>query len=659
MAIHKKRKNKNRAAVSYLWTGVMVLCALAALFIAIWVVIMVYEKIVGDSSEWIIQEEQSVNDSTVDLTGESQDEERFGWITNEQGSRYRESDGRYAADVWKVWEDKLYYLKEDSYMATASVKRDGQVFQIGADGALQKITKDVGYRGLSGIDNPNNLSSLVKSNLFWAYLSSEPYENSSYFYPIYYRKTAETNELVLGNENQPEISTKNSLKLHGSYIYYLPQVDHAGSSALSEKEKALCNKLFRMKPEENKKELLAEDATGFLILEDGTVYYSGADGIVKAQAGISFDLADTGFNVEVRNNYLYLVDTWGNLVTGGTEAKVHIEDRIYSLSPADPGRIREVNLAEQKTPTDVFTLESQDAARKAIYKRETSGEKTLFAQAPYGIDSFCIAEGYLYYSGVMTQENDASRYSQIYRARLDGHETRAASSLFSGNILNLYYYQKLNKIYGEYVPSSWRNCFGRIAVIDLEGNVSAINDSAARGHGSTDSNEFLELIMADENTVSCYLKYCQYDMAKSSWNILSAKAYTFPNSTLYLVSPSILSGSAQETMPETSQEEQTEPSSPEPETSTVEQLPTAPVGPTQPQTQPPAESPAAPPTAAPTVAPTAAPTAAPTQPQTQPPVETVPGGPGVNPTDPISTQGPGALEPQPPIIEVSPIPVEP
>ena len=102
------RKSKSLRAVSYAWAAVMAVCALAALFAAMWVVITVYEKIAGDSSEWIVE---TTKESSTELIVEA--EEAYGWITDNQGSRYREDDGSFAKDSWKIWEDKLYYLKED------------------------------------------------------------------------------------------------------------------------------------------------------------------------------------------------------------------------------------------------------------------------------------------------------------------------------------------------------------------------------------------------------------------------------------------------------------------------------------------------------------------------------------------------------------------
>ena len=50
--MNRKRRKGQRIRTSYIWAGIMSVCALAALFAAVWVVMTVYETIVGDSSHF-------------------------------------------------------------------------------------------------------------------------------------------------------------------------------------------------------------------------------------------------------------------------------------------------------------------------------------------------------------------------------------------------------------------------------------------------------------------------------------------------------------------------------------------------------------------------------------------------------------------------------
>lgn len=532
MNYQQNHKKKKRLRSSYLWAGVMSVCALAALFAAVWVVITVYEKIAGDSREWA---EADPTEDTAVL--EIETEEIFGWITDESGSRYREADGSFAANAWKIWDNKLYYLKEDNYMACEEVKIEGQVFSFGEDGALQDIRQDRSWQGLTGDDNLQNLNSLVKSNEFWCYLSSNPVYTGS-FKPICYRKTTETREEVLGGAT-PEFSTKNSMQIHDGYIYFLPQVTAEQAAVLPAQQQELCNKLFRMKPGSTQKELLAEAATGYLVLEDGSVYYASNGEIRQVNEGNVRAVGEEHYRVLVRDNGVYLVDSAGNVLSGGESGVQAIEDRVYTL---EDGRIARVAPGEQRINNAVFTLEPdpQDRGKNAIFKQEDAGSKSVFAQSAFGIDSFCIAEGKIYCSAFVAKGEDNTRFSQIYRISPDGTEYEALNGQFEGNIIHLYYYKDKNKIYGEYTPKSWIGCYGQIAVLDLDGNMNVIDDSSARGNSDTGSNELATLLMVDGNTITVYLQTCEYSVSAGGWNVLSEKPLQFEDTQQRPISAGIL-----------------------------------------------------------------------------------------------------------------------
>lgn len=519
MNYNQNHKRKKKIRTSYVWAGVMSVCALAALFVAVWVVITVYEKIAGDSKEWAQNEP---TEQTTVLEIDSQ--EVFGWITDESGSRFREDDGNFAVNSWKIWDDQLYYLKDDGYMATDEVKISGQTFSFRLDGALENIQLDRSWAGLTGDDNLQNLNSLVKSNEFWCYLSSDPFYTGS-FKPICYRKTTETREEILGGAS-PEFSTANSMQIHDGYIYFLPQVTSQQMSVLSTEEKKRCNQLYRMKPGSTQKELLAEGATGFLVLEDGAVYYAADGAIHKVEEQSIQAVGEERYRVLVQDNGAYLVDEAGNVVTGDGSGQMQIEDRIYTL---DNGRIKKVVRGEQRMNNAVFTLEPdpQDKGKKAIFKQEDMGSKSVFAQAAFGIDSFCIAEGKIYCSAFVAKGEDNTRYSQIYRINADGSGYEELNGQFEGNIINLYYYPDKKKMYGEYTPVSWKGCYGQIAVLNLDGSIKVIDDSSARGNTDTSTNELATLIMVDDTMVTVYLQTCEYSVSGGGWNVLSERPLQF------------------------------------------------------------------------------------------------------------------------------------
>lgn len=557
--MHNKKQNhyrkKQNMRYSFLWAGIMTVCAIVILFVAVWVVITVYETIAGDSSEWGI--EFSTEEST-ELDVEI--EEVYGWITDENGSRYREDDGSFAANEWKIWENQLYYLDENGYMATSNINQEGQIFLFGSDGALKDIQFDSNYAGLTGENNLQGLDSLVKSNEFWSYLSDGTGE-SGFFKPICYRKTAETKEEVLGDKKYPERSTKNSLQIHDGYIYYLPQVTAQTYNTLDEKDKSICNKLFRMKPGSNQKELLAEQCTGYLVLDDDLIYYASGGRITKVESGIFYPVGEEQYRVQVKDDTCYLVDSMGNPATGNGESIQTVGSRDYYL---ESGVILRVGLSEQKYGNWVFTLENDEnnQGKKSIYRQSEGGEKEKISQAPFGINSFCIAEGNLYYSAFVEQSGDGTRYSQIYRVKPDGTGEEKISSKFPGNISSLYYYEEKNKLYGEYSPTSWKNCYGQIVSVDLDGAVNLIDDSSSRGAGDQNKNERLSLLMVSGNTITAYLCECEYDREDGGWKIIAKKPYQFSDAVQRQIA-----GNAPNSLEEDqSEEESEEESSQEPET---------------------------------------------------------------------------------------------
>ena len=642
--MNRKRRKGQRIRTSYIWAGIMSVCALAALFAAVWVVMTVYETIVGDSSQWAA-ESSAAETSELEIDAEPV----AGWITEDGGTRYLDDEGNYLSDQWIVSAEKLYYLDADGYMAVDDVSMDGQVFSFNEDGVLTDIQLDTGWAGLTGDDNLQNLDSLVKSNEFWCYLGSDA-DDTGIFRPIYYRKTTETEANVLGSEENPEMSTHNSLQIHDGYIYYLPQVTSQTLSSLSPDEQKLCNRLYRMKPGDSEKELLAENATGFLVLDDGSVYYASDGQIQKAEAGTVYSVGEAQYRVLVKDNACYLVDASGEPVSGDSSGNQVVGDRLYDLN--QDGRINGVYPADRTYDQVEFTLEQNSSGVTALYRMESGGTKEVIAQSDYGINSFCIADGMIYYSAYIRRDADGSRYSAIFQIAPDGSGNRQISQSFQGNILNLYYYPEKGKIYGEYTPVSWRNCYGQIVVIDLDGTVNVIDDSASRGSGVMENNDLLSLVMVEGNTITTYLRSCSYSRSSGSWTVLSEKPYQFSDTLQVLAASSAeggitqgndaagINGSGLETEG-TSEAESTAPSS-EVET-------TVPAG-TQPaETRPSATSPAETSSAPTNPAPTSPAPTAPAPAETE---GSISGGPGYENEGSLQGAGPGGEDI--PIIEANP-----
>ena len=539
----KNRKRKHKE--SYLWNTIMIICAVCTVLVAALVVATVFLQIRKGASQLEISKETDPAEIVIET------EAVYGWVETEDGTRFREEDGTYAAGVWKEWNGNLYYLNDDAVMEkSGSIALDGQIFTFADSGILQDIQMDSGYTGMTQGEQETGKESLIRGNEFYVYLDTDSsYEGE--FYPIVYKKSVSDKEEYLGGEKIPEVSSPNSLTIKDGWIYYLPQT--SGSNAvLSSMEGGVCNKLFRMVPGDFTKELLASDVTGYLVV-DGSVYYASGGSVYQTKEGISYPVGENQFQIRIENDECYLLDGMGNMVSGDSSGKMTIGDREYRL---DNGKIQYVQAAVQSYNGVTYELKNVNG-KNAVVWQDASGQSGVLAESEYGINSFCIAENWLYYSAYMQRGENGERYSQILRISLDGGGRQAASEVFAGNILNLYYYEDQRTIYGEYSPVSWKSAYGQIVTVGLDGTVRKVNDSSVRSSG-TDENMVLELLLAKDGTLTCYENLCQWNQETQTWKILDTRPVQFSNADQELVASSVLLGenpSSDFQIPETSESE--------------------------------------------------------------------------------------------------------
>ncbi len=512
---------------TYLWNTIMVICAICTILLAVLVVVTVFNKIKKDSSQWEIGEESTSSELVIET------EAVYGWVETEEGTKFREEDGSFAQNTWKEWNQGLYYLNEEGIMEKSnSIALDGQIFTFSDTGILKDIQIDSSYTAMSPEEQETGKESIVRSSEFYAYLDT----NSSYegeFYPIVYKKSASETEEYLGGERVPEVSSENSLLISDGWIYYLPQV--SGSSAvLPSMEQGVCNKLFRMRPGESSKELIASEVTGYLAV-DGGIYYASGGGIYKAETGTQYPTGEGQFQIRIENDACYLLDGMGNLVSGSSSGMKVIGDRQYKL---DNGKISYVQAAPQEKDGVTYELKNMNG-KNALCWRDASGQSGTLAQSDYGINSFCIAENWIYYSAYVKQGENGERFSQIYRVTLDGTGRQTASEVFAGNILNLYYYQEERTIYGEYSPESWKSAYSQIVTVGLDGTVKKVDDSSVRTSAANE-NMVLELLLASDGTLTCYENRCQWDGTAQTWKILESRPIQFSNAVQETVASSVL-----------------------------------------------------------------------------------------------------------------------
>lgn len=524
MMTSRKKKRKE----SYLWSTMMVICAVCTLLIAVLVVVTVFFKIKKDASG----SDNLTQETTPEIVIET--EAIYGWVETDQGMKFREEDGTFAKNVWKVWDDGLYYLNESEIMETGrSAAIQGWICQFSDTGRLTDIQMDFDYQGKTQEEEETGKKSMVRGNEFYCYLdTSSVHENI--FYPIIYKKSTEEQEEYLGGETTPEVASPNSMEIADGWVYYLAQA--SSDIELNTQEQGLNRSLFRMRPGERAKELIASQVTGFLEV-DGQIYYASNGSVLKADSGTSYPVGDSQYQIKIQDNIAYLLDGMGSLAAGDASGMKTIGDRQYKL---DDGKISYVKPAVQKVGTMTYELKN-DNGKDAIAWNDTSGQSGILVSSEYGINSFCIAEDWIYYSAYVSHGANGERYSQIYRISMDGTDKQIASKIFEGNILNLYYYENQKTIYGEYYPVSWKSGYGQIVTVGLDGTVNRISDLGVR-EGNLNENKALELLLVNGETITCYEHDSQWDSWEQKWAVLETRPVQFSAASKELVAESILAG---------------------------------------------------------------------------------------------------------------------
>ena len=323
----RRRKKKDSPIKSVF----LIIMAAIIMMAAVYVIMSVVGKIRSDYKNLdFTTEEKEMPSITID----TKDEPKAGWNETAKGWMYYLDEKEYVTDQWKDIEGFLYYFDSDGIMATGELKQEGQTYTChDTKGYLKNIQIDPDYVPES---TGENLDSLVRTNAFWCYLRTE---DTGLFKTILYRKTVENKVVVLGGESAPEKTTRNSMRAYGDYVYFLPKVKESQKQGLSEAERGLCDKLFRMRPGSDTKELIAENVDGYMVLGD-IIYYSQAGKIYQATSGTEVATGEARYSVVIKDGNCYLVDGMGNPAVAESGSSVSIGDRVYRIE--EDGKIKYV-----------------------------------------------------------------------------------------------------------------------------------------------------------------------------------------------------------------------------------------------------------------------------------------------------------------------------
>ena len=312
---------------------------------------------------------------------------------------------------------------------------------------------------------------------------------------VLYSLPLEESEFADSDPSNPEIQT------HDGWTYYLPCQEREDSE-LKNVWSELDHTLYRVSGNADMMdeiEIIARDVDNYSFWEDG-IYVSQYDRIQRIGERETFEKKTCGFYAIADGDDIMLYDMLGRTLQTQEDGSLPYEDRFFVM---DGNRIAECNPAQREYAGISYFLSENGDGESAIYKEE-AGEESLFLEQGKGIDSFCIADGQIYYS-VFVRKRDGIQYSELYRRPLANvGETVMIGERFKGRITEMSYSESAGEIYASYRSKSWVSNRGIIAVISPAGQISYLNDEELRKQVETTGNDDLQFVMEQDGEVYCY-----------------------------------------------------------------------------------------------------------------------------------------------------------
>lgn len=434
--------------------GSNIVSSVALIVIAVLLLIFVYFYISNNSFSDVLSifsKDGNVVESESDLEQAKDDnsltEDETGLLNSNDGllefvlddnelSQYEpeqiiERDGqKLLANSWYEDGDDLYYFGKEGYALT-DYSESAMQYSFNKEYKLSSIRYNDAYISDSE-EASSDYPGVVQTKTLWAFLDTE--KSLGDLCAIKYKKTTESFSHSLGGDSLPQYTSRFAMSIADGYIYYTAFCD--SSDKLTE---SIANKLFRMRPGADYRELGAENIRGYKIYEapDGeiSVYYDDGHNVRKAD---NFEKDDTV--MVFSEDADYYVD-----YSSGTP--------ILMLEGGYP-----VTLASSAFKAGNFT-----------YSLNADGEITAVADK-----TKVVTGGYTY-----TVENGASFGSKKARVvRSSGDKSEVISAEFEGSTGNLHFDYDTSKIIAEYIDKDEQ---AGLLAISLDGDVDVIYDASKLG----------------------------------------------------------------------------------------------------------------------------------------------------------------------------------
>lgn len=339
-----KRRRRRQKKTSFSGEIFRFIFAIIMIVVAVFVVLFVVRQVKGITGS-LGETPAGPSEAQTELAIENESQEIApGFYQDAEGNRrwrISQEEGD-AQDQWIAYEKDLYYFNEAGLMQTGTKGIEGMIYTFGSDGSLERIQYNPDYSPEESTiikDYP----SLVSTKRLWAFL--QPGEKLGSFSALMYKKTTEATAHQLGGTDNPQYTGPYSMQIDGDYIYFLPL---SQEEELTEAEEKINGILYRMKPGDTKRQIVARDVEGYKVLE-GTVWYY-ADGRLQQTATASEDdttnpkrtvsSGDEVYTVEIMDGAAYLVDSGGTMVTEAEDGTLKGRGFTYYLN--EDGTIRGV-----------------------------------------------------------------------------------------------------------------------------------------------------------------------------------------------------------------------------------------------------------------------------------------------------------------------------
>lgn len=280
-----------------------------------------------------------------------------GLCSDKEGHILFVKNGQPVRDCWMDIDRALYRFDAAGYGVTGEYREDAYTYTFAKNGKLQSICRSEGYTDpYAGGEYP----ALVQSKDLKVYLVNDNDAGRDMLGRLRAIKYKIGASHYLGGEGSKQYTLPGTIQIDGEgYVYWLPLVNGP-----DEMEARLNGTLYRMKPGDEKRQIVADDVEGYRIVtaesgatyiyyfKNGTLGRCGTVNCREDESVIDFT-EDMEYCTVIRDNKIYLQTVSGYTVTkeferfttGGFTYKIAADGEILAVEPAKEAVLGEYTYA--------------------------------------------------------------------------------------------------------------------------------------------------------------------------------------------------------------------------------------------------------------------------------------------------------------------------